>query len=561
MQLIRSVQIERFRSLGDARLDGLADMVALVGPNNCGKSNVLRAMNLFFNDETDRGELLDFSRDYHLLRRSRPKEIRVAVEFSLPASFKFRKGLEAVEELLGRQFALRKTWTVAAPFDPTLEIAPAGENYVGIVQPEDAFKVRQFLDLIEFRYIPNRAVPVEEIRRESPGIVQALARRIANYRPQEAKQLFQSLETFARNIVQPIARDLEEKCQGIRDLELATPGGPFELLFSPGFRTSVGAGGKVEDSYLGAGVQSLLMFHILHLVDSYGFQNFGWRQAAVWGVEEPESSLHRDLQIHLALLFRSYTGPTDRFQILDTTHNEVFIYSAGGAYQLSATAEGTQVQRVPIAQAAEAAAQLRVTGSQPPLLKHLFDPLVLVEGSSDALILDRAAQLTGARSRLVFVTPSQLDPTCPDGLDGVKELLVRHAPDVSRRLPVCPLLVLLDWDVPDGTLNSIMQKYGPNASLVVKRMEESWADETVHKSFRGIERFFPPDVLREAANGGVLALAKGPGGRLQVAPDDLARAKGRLHEFFLDRANAQACRHIRPAIKWAELAVKQARAA
>ena len=63
---------------------------------------------------------------------------------------------------------------------------------------------------------------------------------------------------------------------------------------------------EIDDASQGSGIQSLLMFETLSLIDRDYFQKFGWRQAAIWAVEEPESSLHsswkREWQITLVVL-------------------------------------------------------------------------------------------------------------------------------------------------------------------------------------------------------------------------------------------------------------------
>ena len=65
MDLIRSVEVIGFRSIKAQKLAKIIGLTALVGKNSSGKSNVLRALNLFFNNEVERGKPLDFSRDYH----------------------------------------------------------------------------------------------------------------------------------------------------------------------------------------------------------------------------------------------------------------------------------------------------------------------------------------------------------------------------------------------------------------------------------------------------------------------------------------------------------------
>lgn len=81
MRLITTVDIESFRSIRRAGLKDLSGFTAFAGLNNSGKSNVLRALNAFFNDQTDPGRSLDVDADYHRpdLRKKKQKRIRVAL--------------------------------------------------------------------------------------------------------------------------------------------------------------------------------------------------------------------------------------------------------------------------------------------------------------------------------------------------------------------------------------------------------------------------------------------------------------------------------------------------
>jgi predicted ATP-dependent endonuclease of OLD family len=55
MKLLTNIRIEGFRSIQEAEIELDADLTAFAGLNNSGKSNVLRGLNAFFNDETDPG--------------------------------------------------------------------------------------------------------------------------------------------------------------------------------------------------------------------------------------------------------------------------------------------------------------------------------------------------------------------------------------------------------------------------------------------------------------------------------------------------------------------------
>jgi AAA15 family ATPase/GTPase len=47
MKLISQIEIDHFRSVRDETITALGDFTALAGPNNSGKSNILRALNAF----------------------------------------------------------------------------------------------------------------------------------------------------------------------------------------------------------------------------------------------------------------------------------------------------------------------------------------------------------------------------------------------------------------------------------------------------------------------------------------------------------------------------------
>jgi energy-coupling factor transporter ATP-binding protein EcfA2 len=556
MKLIRSVEIERFRSLERVELGDLSDMVALVGPNNSGKSNVLRALSLFFNDEVEPATFLDFETDYYLLAPAgKQKRIRLAVEFDLPPSFRFRADLKPAEGFLGRRFMLRKTWTLKS-FEPVIEYSAGSGGHFKRVEAENADKVRQFLDLISFRYIPNRAVPAEVIREESRAIQRELARRVATYAKAEIdKDLRESLQKTAARMVEPVVAEIREWCPGLEKVELATPEGLAAMLAPSIFRAVIGPTAKVKDTALGAGVQALLMFQVLHkLVDSSEFRGFGWKQAAVWAIEEPESSLHRDQQLRLASLLRSYAEKEARFQVLYTTHCEVFIYSATSGFAVTQEESKTVARSRRISELADEAAGGMVSGWTAPALKFPLDTLVLVEGQTDRRVLSHAAQLTGASGdSLRFCVPSQLDPSLgSDGVDQIIAFLKLHRGELRQRLRSHPLLILVDWEVSDSNLQTLLRKYGDCASLCVKRMEEAWADPRIGQSFRGIERFFSARILEAAEAQGIISLARGGAGELVVMDKKkFEAAKSRLAELFVAEASVSDCVALAEALKWA----------
>ena len=87
--MITKIRIKRFRSIDDLEIR-CGRITTFVGHNDAGKSNIVRALNLFFNSETDIGKQFSFERDYNKYSREIRKkahEIEIQLTFEIPNSF------------------------------------------------------------------------------------------------------------------------------------------------------------------------------------------------------------------------------------------------------------------------------------------------------------------------------------------------------------------------------------------------------------------------------------------------------------------------------------------
>ena len=75
MVTIKSIHIKNFRSIVDKKIE-LSNFNCFVGKNDSGKSNVLKALNLFFNNKTDFGTEFDFESDYSRFAKRGQKQAR-----------------------------------------------------------------------------------------------------------------------------------------------------------------------------------------------------------------------------------------------------------------------------------------------------------------------------------------------------------------------------------------------------------------------------------------------------------------------------------------------------
>jgi predicted ATP-dependent endonuclease of OLD family len=218
MRLISTIEVEAFRSIRKGRVDDLGNFTALAGLNNSGKSNLLRALNAFFSGESEPGKPLNLATDYHRpsLAKKQGRRIRVTVGFTLPSTFSFRKDLKPVESLLsGTQFTIAREWT---------RRQPQGSFYLNnqTLSLDEQHKVEQFLQLINFRYIPNRVLPIDVISSEHQALRDALIRRLAK-RAKGSAQAFEAIRETSASMISGMVSRVRVLHPDAEAVRLATP--------------------------------------------------------------------------------------------------------------------------------------------------------------------------------------------------------------------------------------------------------------------------------------------------------------------------------------------------
>ena len=90
MNIIKKIQIKHFRSfLGSPSeysliVDNITDLNLFSGGNDSGKSNFLRALNLFFNNKTNNTDELNFEKDFFIGKQDKTqKVIEISIDFDL----------------------------------------------------------------------------------------------------------------------------------------------------------------------------------------------------------------------------------------------------------------------------------------------------------------------------------------------------------------------------------------------------------------------------------------------------------------------------------------------
>ncbi|MCB0325444.1 MAG: AAA family ATPase [Bdellovibrionales bacterium] len=309
MRLIHSLEVSYFRSLYKQTISDIEDLTIFFGRNDSGKSNYLRALNLFFNGETNPGIPFKFAMDLCHARRheadkltNAKKFVAVKVIFNVPSQWK---------KSLGASFYVRKLWSITT-----------GEQFSqtsSISDPSRLKYLTRFLNNIHFHYVPA----IKDRR-----IFEQLLSRLYSVLSADA-EFVKSLDGFAKE-VQVRTSTLTNDLAALIGLAstISPPTDLRDLFRSLDFETRTNpddADGYSLTLQRGDGVQVRHIPAILKfLADSEQSAPFH-----VWGFEEPENSLELASAIAEAEYFKKLAH-SKNIQIFATSHSPAFFNSAGG---------------------------------------------------------------------------------------------------------------------------------------------------------------------------------------------------------------------------------------
>lgn len=304
MEIIKSVQIRKFRSLKSVtkKLE-FAELNIFVGQNDQGKSNLLRALNLFFNNETDMDTRFRFSEDYCYhsnTGKGTRHEIRIDLVIHPPERrFKHAKPLKWT-----------KRWRQDGSVVEERKYISSGEE----VPIRDG--VSQWLDKIRYRYIP--AIKGQSYFSALMGELHDVLNEA------HAETLATQGEEFISGIQQvteDITRDLSQQIGISNTIQVPSD---FKQLFSNlDFGVRLGA----NTYHLKQRGDGIKVRHIPVILKYMSEQERNISRAGyvkpdtIWGFEEPENNLELRYAFELAKSFKEYSKD---IQIFVTTHSPAF---------------------------------------------------------------------------------------------------------------------------------------------------------------------------------------------------------------------------------------------
>ena len=310
---IERIQIKNFRSIRDLSLEP-ADLAVLVGRNDSGKSNVLRAINLFFNNKTTKDEEIDFALDHSLFNHPnrRAKEIIIQLQIRPPENYRRVNGDQIFWEKRWRAEGLVHDEYVGRR---KVEGPRGGVRWEDLTIP-DKSNLHTLLRNIRYIYIPaiKDISYFSELRASIYNVISDVAGRefldsSSDFESSISRQLSDLTSEIASSL------GLQSRLALPRDLSHI-----FESLdfLSENHNISLDARG---DGIKARHIPLILKFMAdkKRSLQGRGAQPYNF----IWGYEEPENSLELSSSIALADQFLTFVSNSIT-QIFITTHSPIF---------------------------------------------------------------------------------------------------------------------------------------------------------------------------------------------------------------------------------------------
>jgi len=431
---ITSVRIQNYRSIVDEQFT--TDRLNLfVGLNDVGKSNILRALDLFFNDRAAASPFV-FARDFCKHTKTpvnKAKECRVLITLKLPASYDVA------------EIHWKKVWRTGGLHEDGTELRHVDKSPL-----KSRSRVPALLNAIRFEYVP--AVKGNDY---FETLLKALHDVLVDTVADEIRSASGGFTSTINAKTRSALDEIETKLGIKSTIEL-----PSDLreLFS---RLEFQSQGKMSVSLgqRGDGVKARHIPILLHYIaqQSQSRRVKGSPQSqTIWGFEEPENNLEMSKAADLAKEFVDYSK---EIQIFATTHSPAF-YSLGTDFPetriflVTGTGEdgNTLVKQVmpgeletvddhvgilPIIAPsfARAVAERDKSLAMLSQTKLLDRPTIFVEGMTDLIVLKKAFELFAPH----LLTQVTIRSDTSAGTNWVKDMLISwaHGRNPHKALGIC----------------------------------------------------------------------------------------------------------------------------
>ncbi len=336
---ISKITILNFRSIQRAEVP-LGEITVLIGKNNEGKSNILRAINLALQELRDRRSLSfrrsGIQRPVPLRRRS-PRGYRRELDF--PVSMRDEKGLKtsivldlSLNESEIKEFRKDFESRISGRLPLQIDFGESGETTFKVNLPRSQAKLAKRSDdvatfvsrRLRFEYIES----VRTADRTNDEIDSIIARFVRDSSTEKVEEAINTIRDHQDAILAPLSEELTKVLQGflpsIQAARIANDREGYTL--TPGkFQIYVDDGSETPIAQKGDGVQSLAALALVsgRYLDRVGSPISQDTSSRVLAIEEPEAYLHPGAMRDLRSLI--YSWAPEGIQVIISTHSPIFV--------------------------------------------------------------------------------------------------------------------------------------------------------------------------------------------------------------------------------------------
>lgn len=467
MRLIDRIEINYFRSVYSINVKDLRDINVYIGSNDVGKSNILRALNLFFNNEVGYDEELSFLQDVNHIRQEEAKDAKGRLTIWMKVYFNNVEGWKTLPE----KFFIKKSWN---RYTDEPEISSDVTNKQSLTR---------FQNKVKFHYVP--ALKERDIFSHYLFLLyETLSEREDIQFSEPAQALSRAVNSSIADLTQKIklALRVSSNIQIPNDLESI-----FERLEFYTEQDSF----RIPLSRRGDGLQ---VRHIPYILQYISANNRGLN---IWAYEEPENSLEMSNAFALAREFSHDFASSN--QIFITSHSPAFysiegknarhflvrksyLESAGRKAEIS-TIEDLASEKVAdtelgvaqlvLQRSKEAFEQIEVLIDTNAELAKLHNPVLLTEGKTDAKIFVSAWQKLNPSRTIPFEIRScdlgGHDPAQESaGADALQKILESTTKDQS------PIRIgIFDSDDKDKNFFKALKRHDPFKTEIESKVNKN----------------------------------------------------------------------------------------
>ncbi len=320
MQYIEKIEISKFRSFGENNTIECGKINIFSGSNDSGKSNVIKALNLFFNDKTD--IFTDYIPENDFNKWFKDRNARGQRNITIKVYVK--KGAYKDPEGINAGFIAEKIFGIDGSIQTNFYLK--NQDKIGqILLSHDSASYKRadavIRNQIRFIYVP--AIRDSDFRR----YIQRQMLEITNSGSGKLGDIFKALKTELDTTFKSFGDELHKfiDINVLSDVNFAT------LLESMSFSTDeqitikkIGRGGNIDEKQnipianRGDGIQMQFLSFLLWFI-----ANKDTNHRYIWGFEEPEIAYEFQKQFQMADIFTNTFSKNA--QIFITTHSPAFI--------------------------------------------------------------------------------------------------------------------------------------------------------------------------------------------------------------------------------------------